>query len=306
MATKLPPFSHLLVPYDGSDPARAALALALSLTGGGASLTVLTIVDETAVIAQSVSSTMVAFDPGPLMDALDAQGTTLLSEATEQCSKAGVVPATEVVHEVPVAGIIAAIAKHSADLVIMGTHARTGVARTFLGSTTEGVLRLSKIPVLTVRTADRIELVPFATVVVAVDDSEPADAALAVAAKLANTIGTKLVVCHAVDLMHLYENATDYGFNVEELVDEMRDEGAAIVKHALERAALAPDTPVAVVDGNPADAVIDEAARQHATAIVAGSHGRRGLRRFFLGSVAESIVRRSDIPVLVVPGKHPA
>jgi nucleotide-binding universal stress UspA family protein len=240
-----------------------------------------------------------------LLEALDTQGAALLDEAGEQCRKAGVVPVTEIVHEVPVAGIIAAIGKYSADLVIMGTHARTGVARTFLGSTTEGVLRLTRVPVLTVRAADRIGLVPFATVVVGVDDSEPADAALAVAAKLANTIGTKLVACHAVDLMHLYENATDYGFDVEELVDEMRAEGATIVKRALERAALPPDTPAAVVDGDPADAIIKEAATRNATAIITGSHGRRGLRRFFLGSVAESIVRRSDVPVLVVPGKHP-
>ena len=169
----------------------------------------------------------------------------------------------------------------------------------------KGVLRLTRVPVLTVRAADRIGLVPFATVVVGVDDSEPADAALAVAAKLANTIGTKLIACHAVDLMHLYENATDYGFDVEELVDEMRAEGATIVKRALERAALPPDTPAAVVDGDPADAIIKEAATRNATAIITGSHGRRGLRRFFLGSVAESIVRRSDVPVLVVPGKHP-
>jgi nucleotide-binding universal stress UspA family protein len=50
--------------------------------------------------------------------------------------------------------------------------------------------------------------------------------------------------------------------------------------------------------------VLEAAAQNHATAIVVGSHGRRGLRRFFLGSVAESIVRRSDIPVLVVRNRH--
>ena len=305
MSTTLPPFARLLVPYDGSDPARAALKIALALAARGANLTVMTVVDETAVISQS-ATTMIVYDPTPLMDALDAQGSALLSDAAEQCRTANVVPATQIVHDVPVAGIVSAIEKNASDLVIMGTHARSGVARTFMGSTTEGVLRLSRVPVLTVRTVDRIDPAPFAIAVVAVDDSEPSDAALAVAAMLARTSGTQVVACHAVDTTQLYDNAIAYGFDPETLAGEMRQEGTAIVQGALARAALAPDSPVAIVEGDPAGALIAAADERHATVIVIGTHGRRGLRRFVLGSVAESIVRRSDIPVLVVPAKPSA
>jgi len=304
MATSLAPFPNLLVPYDGSDPARAALKFALGIAAGGAKVTLINIVDETTVMAQSVSSSIVAFDPTPLMDALDAQGSAVLDDAAAECRTANVVVAAkELVHEQPVAGILAAIEKYSIDLVIMGTHARKGVARTFLGSTTEGVLRLSRVPVLTVRTVDRVASSPFATAVVAVDDSETADAAVTVAAMLARTAGTQIIACHAIDTATLYENAMAYGFDPEQLAGDMRQEGAAIVQRSLQRASLPADTPVAIVEGNAADAVIKEADARRATAIVAGSHGRRGLRRFFLGSVAESIVRNSDIPVLVVPAR---
>ena len=304
MSNSLPPFARLLVPYDGSDPARAALKLALALSADGAQLTVVTVVDETVVISQS-ATTMIAYDPTPLMEALDAQGSALLSDASKECRTAGVIPTTQLVHDVPIAGITAAIEKNTSDLVIMGTHARTGVARTFLGSTTEGVLRLSPVPVLTIRAMDRVGPEPFAVALVAIDDSEPADAAVTVAATLARTAGTHIVACHSIDRTRLYDNAIAYGFDSDQIAGEMRQEGTAIVRRALERASLPLDIPVAIVDGPPAAAVLEEAGARHATVIVAGSHGRRGLRRFFLGSVAESIVRSSDIPVLVVPGGSP-
>jgi nucleotide-binding universal stress UspA family protein len=244
---------------------------------------------------------MVAFDPTPLMEALDAQGASVLDDAAAECRAANVTATKELVHEMPVAGILAAIKEHAADLVIMGTHARKGVARTFLGSTTEGVLRSSRIPVLTVRTVDRVAPQPFATALIAIDDSETADAAVALAAMLARTAGTRIVAAHAVDTETLYENSLAYGFDPTQVAGEMRADGTAIVQRSLQRASLAADTPVAIVEGHPAAALIKEADARHATVIVTGSHGRRGLRRFFLGSVAENIVRNSDIPVLVVP-----
>ena len=119
-------FSHVLVPYDGSDPARAALTLAIALVRRGAALTVVNIVDETPVMDQS-ATTVAVFDPTPLMNALDSEGQALLDDAKAQCEAAKVTPVVEIVHERPVHGIIAAIAAHACDLVIMGTHARTGV-----------------------------------------------------------------------------------------------------------------------------------------------------------------------------------
>ena len=300
MPTTTPPFSHLLVPYDGSEPARAALKLATSLVTGGAKLTVATVVNEMAVIAQS-ATTMMVYDPTPLMDALDSQGKALLDDATAFCRAANVTPAVQLVHDTPVTGIANLVDERGCDLVVMGTHARTGMARTFLGSTTEGLLRLSRVPVLTVRSADRVAAAPFAIALVALDDSEPADAAAAVAARLARTAATTVIACHSDDTTQLYENAVAYGFDPEQIGDEMRQEAAGIVKNALARASLAPDTAVAIVEGDPVRAVIAEAERRHATVIVIGTHGRRGLRRFVLGSVAESILRASDIPVLVVP-----
>lgn len=301
MPTASPPFAHLLVPYDGSEPARAALSLALRLARGGAAISIVTIVDETAVMTQSAAA-MAVYDPTPLLDALDAQGRALLADAAARCRAATIEPTLTTTHDRPVAGILAVADAGAADLIVMGTHARTGVARTFLGSTTEGVLRLSRVPVLTVRSADTIADAPFAAALVAVDDSGPADAAVALAARLARTTGMSIIACHVIDGQRLLDGAIGlaYGFAPANLSADLRREAVAIVNGALTRAGLPADTPMEIVDGDPGLAILGAAKDRKATVIIAGTHGRRGLSRFALGSVAESIVRTSDIPVLVV------
>jgi nucleotide-binding universal stress UspA family protein len=295
-----PPFATVLVPYDGSEPSQAALAHALALKAGATKIVVVSIVDETPIISQS-ATTVTAYDPTPLFEALDEQGKAVLADAVARCTAANVTPLTELVHDAPVPGILAMMQKYACDLVVMGTHARTGVARTFLGSTTEGVLRSSDVPVLTVRANEPVADQPFARALVGIDDSEASDAAVAIAAKLAQRLGTKLIACFAIDSNGLYENAVSYGFDPVPLLRDMRADGEATVNRSLARASIAGGTAsVAVVEGKPASAVLEAAKENRATLIVVGSHGRRGLRRFFLGSVAEGIVRRSDIPVMVV------
>jgi nucleotide-binding universal stress UspA family protein len=124
---------------------------------------------------------------------------------------------------------------------------------------------------------------------VAVDDSEPAEAAARLAARLKNRCGGEVVLCSAVDTQ-------DVG---GPLVEEMLARAQALLERVGAHAAL---TGVAgeLVEGEPVDAILRAATTRHADVIVIGSHGRRGLDRLFLGSVAESVVRRSPVPVLVV------
>jgi nucleotide-binding universal stress UspA family protein len=302
MAPAPPPFSRMLLPYDGSEPARAALQLAIAIAHLDVRLIITTVVDETALIADS-ANTMVAYDPSPLMEELDAQAHSQLDEAAAQCRAAGVSPAVHVVHDRPVNGILSSADRHGCDLIVMGTHARTGVARTFLGSTTESVLRLSPVPILTVRTVDSIAPSPFASAIVAIDDSEPADAAAVVAARLARA-GTSLTACYAVDTTQLYEDAVSLGFDPEPVARDMRAGAEAVMRSTLERVGILAQTKLTVVEGEAVGAILLTAKERHATLIICGTHGRRGVRRFLLGSVAEHLVRTSEVPVLVVPVPH--
>ncbi len=293
-------FSSVLVPYDGSEPSRAALSHALALTHAAGTLVVLTVVDDAAIISESAMSAS-AYDPTPLFEAFEAQGAALLADAVSRCSAAGITPVTECFHGSPVPVVLEQMKNHRCDLVVMGTHARKGVARLFLGSTTEGVLRSSTVPVLTVRSTGTVDVHPFATAVLGIDDSEASDAAVALAAKLMQSFKTRLLAYNAIDTTALYENAAAYPYDLEDVLEEMRTEGSAIIARSLKRASIdARAVTVSVVEGSPARVLLDAAQEHHATAVVVGSHGRRGLRRFFLGSVAENVVRSSDVPVFVV------
>jgi len=139
------PFRRILVAYDGSEPASRALAFGIALSRAGSPLDVVHFVDEMAAVAGSATALGVV-DPAPAIEMLDRQGHALLNAAAARCREANVEATTALFNERPIFGIAAAAEKNGDDLVVLGTHARTGLPRAFLGSTTEGVLRTSTVP----------------------------------------------------------------------------------------------------------------------------------------------------------------
>jgi nucleotide-binding universal stress UspA family protein len=294
------PFTRILVPFDGSEPAQVALGYAIELGRAGAKIVLANIVNEVPLITQS-ATTVAVYDPTPMIEALDGQARVVLDEAESRCRAAQVDAIPALFHEMPVAGIVRLAAAHGCDLIAMGTHAREGVARAFLGSTAEGVLRSSHIPVLVARSgAPRAGMPIFRNVLVAVDDSEPSHAAVETAAEIARTLHAKLTLCNVADTRDLYDKAATYGYDPQEIADELLDQARGIVDEARRRTALEPPPATEVLEGEPVAVLVAEAARLAADLIVLGSHGRSGLRRLALGSVAEHVVRRSPAPVLVV------
>ena len=295
------PFSCILVPYDGSEPSERALAFAIALGRCGAVLDIVYCVDESAVLSQSATAVAV-FDPTPIIDALDKQGRALLGLVSKRCRSLGIKATARLLHEHPVAGIIGAAARNSDQLIVLGTHARTGLATAFLGSTTVGVLRSGTTPILAVRATMPAPKNPlFQRILVAVDESDPADAAVAVAAGLSHALGSQCLLCSVVDTKTVIERAPAHGYPAALAADEMRTQARDILERARVHGGFAPGTvAVAILEGDPIGELLAEAVRSGADLIIIGSHGRRGLQRLLLGSVAEYVVRHSPIPVLVV------
>jgi nucleotide-binding universal stress UspA family protein len=137
---------------------------------------------------------------------------------------------------------------------------------------------------------------PPTTILVAVDFGEASRRALEVAGVIASAFGSTLRAVHAERF-----EPPPY-FTMEQIVRLEADRQtaqAAAVEHLAEFAARAGASPVAsvVVDQPPVEAVLDAAAG--ADLIVMGTHGRRGPGRWWLGSVAERVVRAASVPVLV-------
>jgi nucleotide-binding universal stress UspA family protein len=145
-------FKEILVAVDNSEPSAAALDLAVELgTAFESSVTVLHVVDPAALAAaagDAGASAAVEIE----LDEMQTAGKSLLDEVCGRVRKAGL-QATPVLRDgAPAATIIDTAKRSNCDLIVMGTHGRRGVARLFLGSTAEAVLRESDVPVLVKRT----------------------------------------------------------------------------------------------------------------------------------------------------------
>jgi nucleotide-binding universal stress UspA family protein len=137
------------------------------------------------------------------------------------------------------------------------------------------------------------------TVLAATDFSEAAEPALAAAADEAARRGASLALVHALDVAHPALAAFDASAVLPSVtVEALRTACREMLEAARER--LHASGPVHVVDGAPPAVIAHTAKDLHAALVVVGTHGRTGLRRLALGSVAEAVIRRAHCSVLVV------
>jgi nucleotide-binding universal stress UspA family protein len=295
-----PAFLRILLAYDESAGSQIALRYACGLAEPGTTLSVTHAIAQSNFIASAAKAgAFPPIDPKPMIDAVDEYGDDVLKVAVDACAALGVAAGKVLAHGSPVDAVVAAGRQVQADLIVVGTHARKGIARAVRGSVAESVVRASSVPVLVVTRhvkAPRSKPV-FARALVAIDESDPSTAALAIAARLATGFGTRLTLCNVQD-----SSSAEFGGD-ESAIE--RDVSAAVA-FFLQRATAAKDIAPflddeIVAEGEPADAIEHAAMQRNCDVIVLGSHRRRGLQRLLDGSVAESVARSSALPVLVVP-----
>lgn len=141
-------FDRILVPTDGSDAVGPAVETALDVARTyDATLHALYIVEPPSS-ATTAADGFTGIDN--LLEVLEQEGNRATEEIAARATDADVETETAVERGNPRDDILEYAADHDVDLIVMGTHGRTGVKRTLLGSVTEGVVRHSEIPVLTV------------------------------------------------------------------------------------------------------------------------------------------------------------
>ena len=140
-------------------------------------------------------------------------------------------------------------------------------------------------------------------ILVPTDFSECADNALAYAVKLAAQLDATLHLVHAITIS--VGSFPEIGVAQAAWAAEtsMKNAQESIDKRSAQYADQVPFAPSVIDVGDARDVIDGIAATMGADLIVMGTHGRRGLRRFLLGSVAESVVRSAPCPVLTVPIK---
>jgi len=143
-------FRHILAPIDDSECSKAAFDQALSLASDlHAQLTICYVSDDPRIESKMV---LVQGDiVAQWRDMLRAEGRAILREALAQAKERGISPDAWLLHGEPVEAIAEFAGECSADLIMLGSHGRTGVRRLFIGSVAEGLMRIAPVPVLVVR-----------------------------------------------------------------------------------------------------------------------------------------------------------
>lgn len=144
-------------------------------------------------------------------------------------------------------------------------------------------------------------------ILVAIDGSDTSNRALREAMRLAKEQGSALRLVHVVDETLAYSTVEapyvpEYKKAMEEAGRKVIADGSAIAREA----GIEFDAKPIVIDGldqHIYNAIDDEAKRWPADLIVIGTHGRRGFRRLFLGSIAEGLTRIASKPVLLIRGE---
>lgn len=142
------------------------------------------------------------------------------------------------------------------------------------------------------------------TIAVGLDLSDLSPTVFDAAVALARDLHAALLLVHAVPfpVVSAEMDAAAAAMVVEGQHEAAKTRAMALATEWGQKArALGLDARVESTFGDPATVVLDAARRAEASVVVVGTHGRKGLRRLALGSVAEQVVRHSDRPVLVVP-----
>ncbi len=293
--------TRILVPTDFSPSAEAACRLAARL-------------------AMQAKANLILYHALAGMDLLKEVGSRkggtqveVLSDVRDRLREwfAAVVPAefrrflpveVKVMVSEPIPGIAWAAKMSRADLILMATQGRTGLAHLLMGSVTEAVLRTVPVPVLALRPGqgDR-PLTAVQRILWATDLSRVSEGAWRYALTLGDLLAAQMVLLHVVRPAdpagaadHLVPPASGrmerYLAPLESELESRRQAVEALGLRARRK----------VVVGVPADVIVAEAEAEQADLVVVGTQGRTGLSHLLLGSVAEAVIRKAPCPVLAV------
>jgi nucleotide-binding universal stress UspA family protein len=301
-------FERILIPLDGSPRAELILSqIGRILRREDSELLLLRVVDIPQPVGGLEASA--AVDVTALRRQEREAAQKYLHDMTRRFAEKGAKVNGRVVEGPAAQMILDASRDEGATMIAMTTHGRAGVARWVMGSVAEKVARASGVPLLLVRSFRRNphgdlepispEEFPFRRILVPVDGSPTSMSVIAPAGKFAQLFGSEILLLHVrpPDLLSLEAGLPPPPISAD------KDETTAKAAERFGQAGL--KTTRITVDGEPASEIVDQSAARGVDLIAMASHGRSGLSRWALGSVAERVLRSTTLPLLVVPTPSP-
>jgi nucleotide-binding universal stress UspA family protein len=306
------PLRRILVPLDGSSLAEEAIPYALAIGGPAAALTLFHVAPRPEAIYGLFGKRLLS------VDQVDQASTTGAKAALAEVRAKRIpldrdvsleVSAGDYAHE-----ILQAAVRLSVDLIVMASHGRGGLDRWIIGSVADRVARTTTVPLMIVHPAGDDDTGArysgIERLVVPLDGSDLAAQALPFAARVASTLKIPIRLINVSDYPHDLSMALAYGSAFSEQVyAELLEEGRAqaesiLVEASAQLQGLGVGVDYQIVDGPIAKGII--ASTESTDLLVMTSHGRGGLRRLLLGSVANQVINEGNVPVVLVPATTPA
>ncbi len=192
-----------------------------------------------------------------------------------------------------------------ADLLILGTHGRSGFERLFLGSVSEKVLRSTRVPVLTIPPPVREPGPPvYKTILCPLEFSEASSRAFEYALSLAQEADARLILLHAIEDVLGHAGAEFLGpVSVSEYYRHIEQDAIARLKAVVPDAARVWSRPdERVVKGRAYEEILKVVAEEGVDLVVMGVQGKGALNRLVFGSTAHRVIREAVCPVLTLHG----
>jgi len=310
-------YRTILVPLDGSPFGEHALPLAMSIARRtGATLQLLNVLTP---VASMYAETPMFIDDNLEQRLRDRQVEAqeqYLNQVIRRIEDAAPVKTVKLVDDGEIAPTIRSQAiRNKSDLIVMTTHGRGPLGRFLLGSVADELVRESPVPVLLIRPTDNVvdltQEPSLKHIMIPLDGTELAEQMLPSAVALGRFLDadfTLVRVVHPLETTMPIGEVGPVGFQVQtmlERLDTLQEQLVTEASEYLERQAkplrevgLKVVSRVDVAE-QPAMAILHDAVPPVIDLVALETHGRRGLSRLFLGSVADKVIRGAHVPVLV-------
>lgn len=294
-------YERILVPLDGSELAQIALPYAEKLAGVLGSQIILIYVSES---TEDRYNHMHQFYLQQMVEAAKQNAQRYLDKQDERTIK---VDSMILVGD-PAEEIVDYAGKEDIGLIVMSTHGRSGIKRWAMGSVADKVLRSAKQPMAIIRAKGaRPDMLGerniLSKILVALDGSKESEAVIPYIEELASKLQAEVILLQVIAPdYHIYAaGGPEYGVYAEQQMESMKKFARDYLEEIITRLKRREVTAKAeIMFGTAAETILNFADQANVSMVAMTTHGRSGVSRWALGSVAERVLRAGNTPLLLV------
>jgi len=277
---------HILVPLDGSAFSEEALPMAESLARAAQATLHVVRIHAPATQAPVSLEGMPVIDPEQDAARWESER-AYVRRIGDRLSTRALPCVRTAVLEGPVAEALATYALlNDVDLIVMSTHGRNGLARAWMGSVADALMRDSSAPLLLVRPpaggSDPTVVRETPRILIALDGTRLAEEVIEPALELGRALDAEYLLVRVAVKAEAQAEAADY---LTGIAWWLRDRGLRVETRLLR-------------SERPAEAILEQAAEDRASFVAMATHGRSGLPRLVMGSVAAAVLSGVQVPLL--------